>query len=427
MTVSLPAGITTAAPTHHQPGERRRQLRGLTATDYSFPATVTIDAGGDSKSFDVTAVADALIEAPELLELTASATVYGYTSSDVSNITITDVSNKHITVSGPATVAEGSAITWRFELPAGVTATSDINVSLTADPGSTASLADLTGIPALKIPAGAPFADITFTAKADLLIESAETLVLNPSTISGFTFSQPVTFSITDGDLSAAGITLSATPSGVAEGGSAVIKAALTGGVKAADDIVVTLSKDGASTLDNGEHGALGTITIPAGATEGTFTLATNTDLLLETTETLVLAGTATHSIPVTGMTLTVTDATGTTANKTLRLTPATATVAEGGKVTMTVALPANIITTQAITVTLTKGAGSSASLTSPDYSFPATVTIDANSNSKTFDVSALTDGNIEAAENPRAQRGGYGFRIRVFRGFQHHDHRRFR
>ncbi|WP_164714321.1 Calx-beta domain-containing protein [Chitinophaga rhizosphaerae] len=399
MTVSLPAGITTAGPITINLAKGAGSAASLTASDYSFPATVTIDAGGDSKSFDVTAVADALIEAPELLELTATATVYGYTSSDVSNITITDVSNKHITVSGPATGAEGSTITWRFELPAGVTATSDINISLTADPGATASLADLTGIPSLKILAGAPFADITFTAKADQLIESAETLVLNPSTISGFTFSQPVTFSISDGDLSAAGITLSATPSGVAEGGSTVIKAILTGGVKAADDVIVTLSKDGASTLGNTEHGTLGTITIPAGSTEGTFTLTTNTDLLLETTETLVLAGTATNSIPVTGITVTVTDATGSAANKTLQLTPATATVAEGGKVTMTIALPTNIITTQAITVTLTKGAGSSASLTASDYSFPATVTIDANSNSKTFDVSALTDGNIETNE----------------------------
>ncbi len=186
--------------------------------------------------------------------------------------------------------------------------------------------------------------------------------MLNPSTISGFTFSQPVTFSITDGDLAAAGVTLSATPSGVAEGGSSVIKATLTGGIKAAGDIIVTLSKEASSTLGNTEHGALSTITIPAGSTEGTFTLTTSTDLLLETTETLVLAGTATNGIPVSGTTITVTDATGTTANKTLQISPAAITVAEGGKATMTVALPVNIITTQAITVILAKGAGSSAS-----------------------------------------------------------------
>ncbi|WP_109697108.1 Calx-beta domain-containing protein [Chitinophaga deserti] len=399
MTVALPAGITTSQSITVTLTKGAGSAATLTTDDYSFPASVVIAAGTGSQTFDVTAVADALIESPELLELSATATVFGYTSSDVSNITITDVSNKHITVTGPATVTEGGTLTWRFSLPSGVTATSDINITLTADPASTASLADLTGVPVLKILAGEPYADITFTAKPDLLIELPETLVLNPSNVAGFTFSQPVTFTINDGDLAAAGITLSATPSGVAEGGSTVIKATLTGGVKAAADITVTLSKVSSSTLGDAEHGTLGTIVIPAGATEGTVTLATNTDLLLETTETLVLAGNATNAIPVTGTTITVTDATGTTANKTLLLTPATATVAEGGKVTMTVALPAGIITTQAITVTLGKGAGSSATLTSGDYSFPATVTIDANTNSKTFDVSALTDGNIEAAE----------------------------
>lgn len=399
MTVSLPAGITAAGDIIVNLSKGAGSSATLTADDYSFPATVTITAGTNGKSFDVTAVADALIETSELLDLTASATIYGFTSSDISKITITDISDKHITVSGPATVAEGSAIKWRFELPSGVTATSDINITLTADPGSTATLADLTGLPALKITAGQPYGEITLTAKVDQLIEATETLVLNPSTLAGFTFSQPVTFSITDGDLTAAGITLSATPSGVAEGGSTVVKATLTGGVKAAADITVALSKDGASTLGNSEHAALGSILIPAGATEGTFTLATHTDLLLETTETLVLAGTATNAIPVTGTTITVTDATGTTANKTLQLTPATATVAEGGKVLMTIALPENIITTQAITVSLTKGAGSSATLTAGDYSFPATVTIDAHTNSKTFEVNALTDGNIESQE----------------------------
>lgn len=399
MTVSLPEDIITSQAVTISLAKGPASSATLTAGDYSFPATVTIDAGTGSKSFDVTAVADALIESSEQLELVATATVYGFTSSDASKITITDISDKHITVSGAATVAEGSAITWRFALPDGVSATSDISITLTADPSSTATLDDLMGVPSLKILAGEPFGEITFTAKTDNLIEPAETLVLNPSTLAGFTFSQPVTFTITDGDLAAAGITLSATPSGVTEGNSTVIKATLTGGVQSSADITVTLTKDAASTLGNSEHGALGTIVIPANGTEGTFTLGTHTDQLLETTENLVLGGSATGSIPVTGTTITVSDATGTTANKSLRLTPGTATVAEGGKVMLMVALPENIITTQAITVALSKGAGSGATLTAGDYSFPATVNIDAGTNGKTFEVEALADGHIEGQE----------------------------
>ncbi len=188
------------------------------------------------------AIADGNIESPELLELIAGGTVFGYASTDKSNITITDVSNKHITVTGPATVAEGNGITYRFSLPAGVTTTSDITIALAADGASTATLADLTGMPAVKILSGQQYVDVTFNAKADMLIEADETLTLNASAAT-FTFSQPVSFNITDGDLAAAGISLSVAPGSVAEGGSAIVKATLTGGVTAAADITVALSR----------------------------------------------------------------------------------------------------------------------------------------------------------------------------------------
>ncbi len=315
---------------------------------------MTIGANSNGVTFDVTAVADGNIEGPEVLELTASGTVFGHPSSGTSNVTITDVSNKNITVSGPTTVSEGNSIVYRFSLPSGVTAGSDINIALSVDATATASLTDLTGLPAVKIAAGQSYADVTFAAKADLQIEPTETLTFNPSA-AGFTFNQPVSFTITDGDLAAAGIQLSVAPATIAEGGSAVITATLTGGVTAKDKIIITLSKDGTSTMSDAEHIALGTIEINSGDTEGTFTLTTHTDLLLEPAETIVVGGISNPAIPVSAVTLTVTDATGTNANKTLSLTPATATIMEGGKVTMTVSLPAGIQSSQAIVVSLSR------------------------------------------------------------------------
>ncbi len=398
MTVGLPAGIITTQDIVVAISKGAGSAATLTSGDYAFPASVTIEAGKNNATFTLEANTDGLIEAAELLELKANASVFGNNSTATSNITITDVSNKHITVTGGATVAENGNVTWRFALPTGITASSDINIALTRNTASTAAMADLNTLPVLKIASGQPFGEITFSAKADLLIEPAETMIFDASA-TGFTFSQPVTFTITDGDLAAAGITLSAAPGSIAEGAGAVIKATLTGGVTSASNIVVSLAKNAASTLKDTEHGALGTITIAAGATEGTFSLSTNTDQVLEPTETLVLGGTATSSIPVTGATLQVTDATGTNANKTISLTPATATIVESGKVTMTVSLPAGITTAGPITINLAKGAGSSASLTTDDYSFPSTVTIDADGNSKSFDVTAVADALIESPE----------------------------
>ncbi|MBO9155434.1 hypothetical protein ACFOTA_24705, partial [Chitinophaga sp. GCM10012297] len=242
------------------------------------------------------------------------------------------------------------------------------------------------------------FVDVDFKPGDDDVIEALEHLTLVPSA-SGFTFSQSVSFDITDQDLAGAYIILSASPASVAEGGSTVITATLNGGVTAVNNLTVTLSKNGSSTAGDSEHDALGTITINAGATTGTFTLTTNSDQLLEASETVVIDGINAQGITVTGTTVTITDATGTSANKTITLTPATATVAEGGVVKIKAILPTGITSTQDITVTLTKAAGSTATLDAADVMFPATVTILAGANEIEFDVTANTDNLIEISE----------------------------
>ncbi|MGN7724185.1 hypothetical protein, partial [Chitinophaga sp. 22620] len=217
-------------------------------------------------------------------------TVFGYTSTDVADITITDVSNKTITVTGPATIAEGATGTYRFSLPTGVTSTSAITITLTRDAASTAALTDLQSLPTVVIPAGDGFVDVNFIPADDNVIEATEKLILTPAA-TGFTFSQPVNFDITDQDLAGATITLSAAPASVAEGASSVITATLNGGVTSATNLTVTLSKHASSTAGNTEHGALGSITINAGQTTGTVTLTTNTDQVLEANETVMIEG----------------------------------------------------------------------------------------------------------------------------------------
>ncbi len=152
-----------------------------------------IPVGAEEIEFDVTAGTDNLIEPSELLKLASSATVFGYTSTDAADITITDVSNKTITVTGPATIAEGATGTYRFSLPTGVTSTSAITITLTRDAASTAALADLQSLPTVVIPAGDGFVDINFVPADDNVIEATEKLILTPAA-TGFTFSQPVNF-----------------------------------------------------------------------------------------------------------------------------------------------------------------------------------------------------------------------------------------
>ncbi|SIN64085.1 Calx-beta domain-containing protein, partial [Chitinophaga niabensis] len=108
--------------------------------------------------------------------------------------------------------------------------------------------------------------------------------------------------------------------------------------------------------------------------------------------------GTAT-GFTVTGATVNITDATGTSANKQLTLTPDASTVAEGGSIQVKVSLPTNIITSEAQTISLTSGAGTVATLLGTEYTLPATVTIPAGGNDATFTLTANTDQIIEPNE----------------------------
>ncbi|MGN7724188.1 hypothetical protein, partial [Chitinophaga sp. 22620] len=151
-------------------------------------------------------------------------------------------------------------------------------------------MTDLQSLPTVVIPAGDGFVDVNFVPADDNVIEATEKLILTPAA-TGFTFNQPISFDITDQDLAGATITLSAAPASVAEGASSVITATLNGGVTAASNLVITLTKGAGSTAGSAEHGVLGPITINAGQTTGTVTLTTNTDQVLEANETVMIEG----------------------------------------------------------------------------------------------------------------------------------------
>src|SRR5690606_7059616 len=148
-------------------------------------------------------------------------------------------------------------------------------------------------------------------------------------------------------------------------------------------------------TTENTEHGTLGTITINAGETTGTFTLITNGDQLIEPNETIIVDGTNTDGIPVTGTTITITDNTGPV---NITLSPATTSVAEGNIVKLKASLPSGITSTQAITVSLSRETSSTAGHPN-DVSFLSTITIAAGDTENEFDVTAETDNIIESSE----------------------------
>ncbi|AWO00380.1 hypothetical protein DLD77_00990 [Chitinophaga alhagiae] len=363
----------------------------LDAAEYQFPATVTIPANGDAVSFVVEAKTDNLLEPVEVLQLRASGSVYGASIADEVAINVTDqTGNNIITISGDTEVTEGGvAGTIRFSLPSGITSTG--NVVITLVPGGTAVAADFATIPpSVTIPAGQPHAEITLQALKDKLIEPNEQLVLTPSA-TGFTFSGHAKLTVKDADLADATIVLTTTAASMAEGESITVTAEMQDNIRSLSAIDVVLSKTG-SEADNDDHSPLGAIHINAGEASGTFVITALADLLLEGDETLVLGATA-GGIPVTGVTAVIRDAT----DNAITITPAAATIKENEQATFTLRLPVNVTTTEKITVTLAKAAGSTVS--DGEFVLPPTVEIPANGNQVTFTVDALPDDILEPDE----------------------------
>ncbi|WP_211324793.1 Calx-beta domain-containing protein [Chitinophaga skermanii] len=409
VTVSLPTGITTATPITVTLARGSGSSASLLASEYSFPSTVIIPAGGNEATFTLQASPDDnVLELLENLQIRATATIFGTNASATAIVGIKDITstipeNKIITIDAPVSVIEGETKVITAMLPSNITASYAITVSLTNN-GSTATAADFTGgLPsAITIAINSGSGSTNVSPVADNLVEGVEKLKLNAAS-AGFTINGAIDIDILD-EVPTAPITMTATSTTITEGNTATtVTVSLPTGVTAAKAIVINLSKDAASTADNTDHDPIpATVTIPVGASSTTFTVKALDDNLLEGDETLTISGTNTFNFLVNSITFTIKDKTSTIpANVALSLTADSTSILEGNSTKVYVRLPNTITTTQAITVNITRGASSSAALQASEYNFPATVTIPAGSNEGSFTLTASADDNIlEGLEN---------------------------
>ncbi|WP_158538640.1 Calx-beta domain-containing protein, partial [Chitinophaga skermanii] len=408
--VRLPENITTATAITVSLSRGASSDAALLASEYSFPATVTIPANGNEISFTLTATGDDnLFERNERLEINATANVWGTANNinedvDIKDITITKAANRVVNITTPASIKEGNTGRIVFRLPAGISTTYPITFSLVNN-GSTTVAADFSGgFPTEAIiPANNDSAFVTISPIADNSVEGTETLKLTAGSADGFTFNGGINIDIEDEDVSGI-IALTASPLGMTEGDPAkVVTVSLPSGAVAGKDIVVNLSKNASSTASASDHSALPTsVTIKKDSSFTTFTVAALDDDLLEREETLVITGTNSDGYTVSGITLLIADKTSDIpANVAITLTADSTTILEGNSTKVFVRLPSNITTTEAITVNLSRGALSDAALQASEYSFPTTVTIPANSNEGSFTLTASADDNVlEGLEN---------------------------
>ncbi|MBP4136914.1 beta strand repeat-containing protein [Flavobacterium geliluteum] len=410
LTVSLPTGITVSSlllVNYTVSGT------ATGTTDYAaLSGTVTIAAGQNSATLNVSGLTDNILESNETVVLTG-ATTNGYTwgINNVSTVTINDATgnnpaNKVLTITpDTVNVDEGMATTLTVSLPNSIITANPLIVNYTVS-GTATSGTDFTALTgSVTIPAGSSSATINVAALTDSAIESDETIVVTGAITSGFTWNPSVntsTVTIKNVD-DPANKVLSFSPitTSVLEGGLSTITVSLPTGVSTAVALAVNYTISGTALSASDYRLLNGTVTIGAGQNSATISISTLADGVIETDETVILTGGTTPSftwnVAANTAIVTITDATGNNpANKVLSIIPTTATVAEGATTNLTVSLPTGITTAQDLNVNYTLSGTAGISDFRP---LTGTVIIPAGSGSFTIPVEALNDGAIESPE----------------------------
>jgi len=346
----------------------------LTSDDTSegtVPASVTIPAGQTSVTFAVAAVEDTIIDGPQVIEITASAT--GHTSGS-ETVLVTDNDGELLSLTlNPTSVNENAGAT---AATATISRNSDTTNALIVTLSSSATSA-ATVPTTVTIPAGETAATFPITAINDAIADGTQTTTISAAA-TGFLLPATADLNVTDDD-GAAALSLTLDPSTISE---AAGNGAATGTVSRNSPTTDALEVALASSLTSAAT-VVTTVTIPAGQSSATFTINAVDNDIDNATQTVTITASATgHESD--SATLGVTD---NEVTPTLQLTLAADTISEasGANVTSATVTRTEASTSEALTVTLSSGDTSEATV-------PATVTIPAGQTAFTFDVTAIDD-----------------------------------
>ncbi|TWV94342.1 Calx-beta domain-containing protein [Chitinophaga pinensis] len=280
-------------------------------TDYTTSGTtITIPAGQNSVALPIVVNDDLLMEGDETVIVTITGgtaiTTGIYTPGTASaTLIIADdentSANKVLSISRNADAAEPSVNgSFTVSLPAGISATENINVNYTIAGTATAGTDYATLSGSVIIPAGQSSANIDVIVNDDQLIEGNETVI---ATITGgtgtalgtFTVSttnNTATVTISDDDNTTANSTISITTlndaAEPATTGNFTIS--LPTGITAVEDITVTYNTSGTATPGIDYASLTGSIVIPAGQNSVTLPVTVVDDGLMEGTETVIVS-----------------------------------------------------------------------------------------------------------------------------------------
>ncbi len=274
----------------------------LAGSDYTAASgTLTIAAGQTSGTITIPVLGDTTYEANETLTLTLSnpsgATFAGGAASLSATGTITNDDAKPVATLTASTVTEGNSGTklLAFTIKLSAASSQASTFSIATANGTAISGSDYvarTGT--ITIAAGQTSTVVNVTVNGDTLYEASETVKLTLSNANGFTFAGGTTTLAALGTISNDD-TMPVASIGavqVVEGNSGTTNLVFTISLSAASGLATTIdyaTADGTATAGSDYVAKSGTLTIAAGQTSATVSIAVNGDTLYEANETLKL------------------------------------------------------------------------------------------------------------------------------------------
>ena len=398
--VLTPDGTTVASP-----------------SDYYIGAGNTIYMPPNVNSKTVTngfsALTDNILENTEAFTFNAATTtISGLTinsiSGSIQDATSDNAANRIVSITPSATtMEEGSAYTYTFSLPSGITTEVPITITPTIVTGSTADASDFTlDSTTITLDGTHPSSNVTaIKIIQDNILESDEQLILGgtaATTLSaGVTVNQAASVTIKDvTELGSLVITTDRTD--IVEGGTgAYITISLPGGNVPTAPLTISLSRGNSSQATSGYAGLPQTVTLTTNSVTIPVPVSALTDNIIGDNESVVVLIEA-AGYPSDSVTLNMIDATADDpANMKITFTPEPASqgshVAEGSTYTVRASFPDGIKLYSPVSLNVTASNLSVASAS--DYAgVPTTVTID-TSGHVDFVITAKADNIIEGSE----------------------------
>lgn len=341
-------------------------LTSSDTTEATVPATISMVAGQLSAGFVITAIDDTLLDGPQAVTISASASTY-VPASQV--ITITDYEELLVTLQSTLISEFGGSTTGTVRRT-----NTDISSPLTVTLASS-DLSEASVPASVVIPAGQVSIDFPVQAADDAILDGRQTLSIIASS-AGYV-SGSAELRVDDHET----ITLTLNQSSISENGGIA-----TGTITRSNSDISQALTVNLTSSDTSEATTPSTVVIPAGQPSAVFNITAQDDALLDGSQSVNIQVTATGYVSDT-RSLTITDF------ETLVVTIDRTIINEQGGLATGTVRRGNSDISQPLTVTLVNGDAS-------EVAIPTTVTIPANQASANFAITALDDGIDDGAQS---------------------------